>query len=73
MVYSINETKPYVGEVENMKTKLKESLESVQKKLDEAKKKDKKTNSNKSEKSNGLGDLLGNVDISSVTSNLLGN
>lgn len=71
--YSINETKPYVGEVENMKTKLKESLESVQKKLDEAKKKDKKTNSNKSEKSNGLGDLLGNVDISSVTSNLLGN
>ena len=56
-----------------MKTKLKESLESVQKKLDEAKKKDEKTNSNKSEKSNGLGDLLGNVDISSVASNLLGN
>jgi len=70
--YSINETKPYVSEVENMKTKLKESLESTQKKLDEAKKKDEKTKSNKSEKSGGLTDILGNVDISNVAGNLPG-
>ena len=47
------------------KEKIKSSMASVQKRFNDAKEKDKKTNSNSSEKSGGLGNILDNVDVTS--------